>query len=79
MEGGMTTPVWAQAVFVAAAIATAIDLVVSVRRRRWVTLLGRFSRDEQPARFWWGMAAGVMIFLMFFGLAIGSVSQGVLG
>ena len=69
------TPVWVQAVFVIASISTGISLVVSVRRRRWATLLGRVGRDEQPALFWLGIGVGASVFLMFLGLAVGSVSQ----
>ena len=72
------TPVWAQAVFVIASIVMAVSLVVAIRRRRWVSLLGRIGRDEQPTLYWLGMAGGALVFLMFLGLAVGSVSQGLL-
>ena len=74
----MMTPVWVQLVFVIASISTAMSLIVSLRRRRWVTLLGRIGRDEKPALFWLGMTVSALVFLMFLGLAIGSVSQGLL-
>lgn len=71
----MMTPVWVQAFFVMASILMALSLIVSLRRRGWVTLFGRIGRDEKPALYWLGITMGAMVFLMFLGLAIGSVSQ----
>lgn len=69
------TPVWVQAIFVMASIVMALSLIVSLRRKGWVTPFGRIGRAEKPALFWLAMTVGALVFLMFLGLAIGSVSQ----
>ena len=72
------TPMWVQTFFLIDSVAMGVSLFVSMRRRRWITLLGRIHRDERPTLFWSGMAVGNVVFLMFLGLSVGSISQGVL-
>ena len=72
------TPVWVQVLFAFASLLLGTSLIVSLRRRRWVTLLGRVCRDEQPMFFWVAMTVRALIFLMFLALAVGSISAGLM-
>jgi lipid-A-disaccharide synthase-like uncharacterized protein len=66
-------PVWVQILFAAAAMLTAIRLIVSMRKRSWSTPLGSVRREASPALFWAVMIVGSLLFLMFLVLAAGSI------
>jgi len=46
------------------ALGVTLKLVVAPRRRKWLTLFGNVSRDEQPRMFWFCMTVGVFIVIV---------------
>ncbi len=69
----MMTPLWVKIFFSLVTAFLAVSLVLSVKRRRWLTPWGRVTPDQKPFVFWMGMTVMGVVFLLFFVLALGSV------
>ncbi len=66
-------PLWVKIFFCLATAFLAVSLILSIKRRRWLTPWGRVTPDQKPFVFWMGMTASGVVFLLFFVLALGSV------